>query len=96
LKQPYSKPKNKKIHMKNSEVTFEAIVIASKNGGLVGIVSEVPGAMSQGENEEELFANLRDAITAIHLSNNAETKVKFKHEMVTGHATRQSFQLAYA
>jgi len=42
--------------------TFTVIIHREPSGGLWGEVPSLPGCYSQGETEEELLANLREAI----------------------------------
>lgn len=44
---------------------FTVAVHAAEEGGYWAEVVELPGCMSQGESEEELLANIADAIAAV-------------------------------
>ena len=49
----------------DGEYEFHVVVHDAEEGGFWGEVLELPGCMSQGETEAELYANLRDAILAV-------------------------------
>ena len=50
---------------KYADRVFHFIVHRAEEGGFWGEVVELPGAMSQGETEEELERNMRDALLAV-------------------------------
>ncbi len=69
--------------MKKSDLVFSIHYTESIDGGYVGFIAEVPGAMSQGETIAELSDNLRDAVKAIFEANRYSNPVKIdNHEHV--------------
>ena len=47
---------------------FTVAVHNAEEGGYWGEILELPGCMSQGETEDELYTNIRDALRAVLLS----------------------------
>ncbi len=48
--------------------TFTIAVHRAEEGGYWGEILELPGCMSQGETEDELYANMKDALRSVLLS----------------------------
>lgn len=46
-------------------VTFTAVYQKAEEGGYIGFVEELPGAITQGETLEETRENLQDAIALV-------------------------------
>ena len=52
-----------------------AIIERSPDGWLVGQLEELPEVLSQGRTQEELMANLRDAMEQLFLANKQQAKL---------------------
>ena len=52
-----------------------AIIERSPDGWLVGQLEELPEVLSQGRTQEELMANLRDAMEQLFLANKKQAAV---------------------
>ena len=45
---------------------YTLIIKPAEEGGYVGMVPEIPGAFTQGETEDEVRENIKDAINLLH------------------------------
>jgi len=61
---------------------FTAIIEQGENGWLVGQVEEVPAAISQGKNVDELKENLLDALRLILDTNKEITQQEYSGKQV--------------
>jgi predicted RNase H-like HicB family nuclease len=43
-------------------IPYTAVIVPADEGGFCGYILEVPGVNSQGDTEEELLENLKDAL----------------------------------
>jgi len=41
---------------------YKLIIKKAEEGGFIGMVPDIPGALTQGESEEEVRENMKDAI----------------------------------
>ena len=49
-------------------MVYKLIIKKAEEGGYIGIVPEVPGAFTQGETEDEVRENIKEAIELIRES----------------------------
>jgi predicted RNase H-like HicB family nuclease len=45
---------------------YSLIIKEAEEGGFIGIVPEIPGAFTQGETEDEVRENIKEAIQLLH------------------------------
>ncbi len=64
------------------EMKFTAIIERSSDGWFVGQIEEVPEAMSQGRNVEELKEDLEDALKMLWESNRESTEKEYEGKKV--------------
>jgi predicted RNase H-like HicB family nuclease len=50
---------------KGHKLKFTAVLIPCEEGGFTAICNEIPGAISEGETEEEALENLKDATLGV-------------------------------
>ncbi len=68
-------------------MVYKLILKEAEEGGFIGIVPEIPGAFTQGETEEEVRQNIRDAIqilqeTRMELAINDLGETDYKLELI--------------
>lgn len=47
-------------------MAYRLIIKKADEGGYIGIVPEIPGALTQGETEKEVRENIKEAINLLH------------------------------
>ena len=45
---------------------YSLIIKEAEEGGYIGMVPEIPGAFTQGETEDEVRGNIKEAIQLLH------------------------------
>ncbi len=63
---------------KSERMRFTAIIERSEDGWYVGQIEEIPEAMSQGKDLEELRGNLRDALRTVLETNKEVTDKEYE------------------